>query len=174
VKGAARALRRSFRSRLPLGPALLRDPCAPARGDVKPALLLPPDEALTADHARKGAMRRLRSPECQRLLTDFTDAGGRALAERLAEFAMPPDEYLAQITFLDGTGHRSCDNGAQLFTFPRAGRVYVCKRFLQTVWRQRIEAEVYLIHEVLHTLGLGENPPTSLEITRRVERRCVR
>jgi hypothetical protein len=28
------------------------------------------------------------------------------------------------------------------------------------------------IHEMLHTLGLGENPPTTSEITRRVEMRC--
>jgi hypothetical protein len=29
-----------------------------------------------------------------------------------------------------------------------------------------------VIHEILHTLGLGENPPTSIEITQRVESRC--
>jgi hypothetical protein len=29
-----------------------------------------------------------------------------------------------------------------------------------------------VIREVLHTLGLGENPPASAEITRRVEERC--
>jgi hypothetical protein len=29
-----------------------------------------------------------------------------------------------------------------------------------------------VIHEILHTLGLGENPPTSVEITQRVEARC--
>ena len=34
------------------------------------------------------------------------------------------------------------------------------------------EAEAMIIHELLHTLGLGENPPTSIEITRRVESRC--
>jgi hypothetical protein len=28
------------------------------------------------------------------------------------------------------------------------------------------------IHEVLHTLGLGENPPSSGEITRTVRRFC--
>jgi len=33
-------------------------------------------------------------------------------------------------------------------------------------------AEMILIHELLHTLGLGENPPTSLEITARVTERC--
>jgi hypothetical protein len=29
-----------------------------------------------------------------------------------------------------------------------------------------------IIHESLHTLGLGENPPSSSEITQHVERRC--
>jgi hypothetical protein len=29
-----------------------------------------------------------------------------------------------------------------------------------------------VIHEMLHTLGLGENPPTTLEITERVRARC--
>ena len=28
------------------------------------------------------------------------------------------------------------------------------------------------IHEMLHTLGLGENPPSSTEITRRVQAAC--
>ena len=31
-----------------------------------------------------------------------------------------------------------------------------------------------LIHEMLHTLGLRENPPGSAEITRRVAERCGR
>src|SRR5262245_43756001 len=29
-----------------------------------------------------------------------------------------------------------------------------------------------VIHEELHSVGLGENPPTSGEITRRIEERC--
>ena len=33
-------------------------------------------------------------------------------------------------------------------------------------------AENMVIHEMLHTLGLGENPPSSREITRRVNDRC--
>jgi hypothetical protein len=32
--------------------------------------------------------------------------------------------------------------------------------------------EILLIHEFLHTLGLGENPPTSDAITQRVAVRC--
>jgi hypothetical protein len=33
-------------------------------------------------------------------------------------------------------------------------------------------AESIVSHEVLHTLGLAENPPTSDDITAAVERRC--
>jgi hypothetical protein len=33
-------------------------------------------------------------------------------------------------------------------------------------------AEFIVIHELLHTLGLGENPPTPQDITRRVKARC--
>jgi len=33
-------------------------------------------------------------------------------------------------------------------------------------------AEAVIIHETLHSLGLGENPPTSDEITWRVFSRC--
>jgi len=35
-------------------------------------------------------------------------------------------------------------------------------------------ADVALIHESLHSLGLGENPPSSSEITSRVISRCRR
>jgi hypothetical protein len=33
-------------------------------------------------------------------------------------------------------------------------------------------AEFMVIHEMLHTLGLGENPPSTFEITERVKQRC--
>jgi hypothetical protein len=36
----------------------------------------------------------------------------------------------------------------------------------------RVHRENALIHEMLHTLGLGENPPSSPEITKRVNERC--
>jgi hypothetical protein len=51
--------------------------------------------------------------------------------------------------------------------------VYVCPRAI-VAWahRNRAWAEATLIHEALHTLGLGENPPSSVEITERVIQRC--
>ena len=149
-------------------------PAATAVAQVRPARALAIFDARVADFAREGAMRRLRSPECQRVLTDFADAEGRPLAENLAPFAMGPDEYLAQLPLLDGAGRPLCEGGqSQLLTVQGVKRVLVCKGFFQTVRDQRDHAEIYLIHEMLHTLGLGENPPTSQQITQQVKRRCA-
>jgi len=167
-------MRREGRPRLALllSALLLLAICGePARVEAKAAGLGPFDARLAAA-ARQGAMRRLRSPDCQRILTDFSDASGRSLAENLESFALPVDEYLAKIVFFDGTGYRSCEAGAELFTTVGGHRVFVCKRFLNTAYQRRAQAEIFVIHEMLHTLGLGENPPSSQEITDHVKRRC--
>ena len=51
--------------------------------------------------------------------------------------------------------------------------VYVCGRaFKKLADRNPVMAQAVVIHEALHTLGLGENPPSSTEITARVLARC--
>ena len=45
-------------------------------------------------------------------------------------------------------------------------------RFVVRNNRSPVRAQAIVIHEVLHTLGLGENPPSSTEITARVLARC--
>ena len=58
-------------------------------------------------------------------------------------------------------------------TAPGSRVVYVCGRLFQEVAaRSAARAEIVVLHEALHTLGLGENPPDSLKITRRVGERC--
>jgi hypothetical protein len=146
---------------------------APARAQagLRP---LPRFEARSVESAREGAMRRLREPECQRLLEEFRGADGSPLTAKLASFGVPADQYLAMVPFLDGTGRPLCrGNQSQLLTVRGVARVLVCKPFLETVDRERVTAEVYVIHEMLHTLGLGEDPPTSQEITQRVKKRCA-
>ena len=87
---------------------------------------------------------------------------------------MGPDEYLAMLPLLDGSARPLCKaNQSQLVTSAGVPRVFVCKPFLKTVNERRVMAEVYLIHEMLHTLGLGENPPSSHDITSQVVRRCA-
>jgi hypothetical protein len=108
------------------------------------------------------------------VLDDFADGQGRPLSEKLRVFGVSPEEYLGMLPFLDGASRPLCDAGqSQLLTTAGTARVLVCKPFLDTVRDRRITAEVYVIHEMLHTLGLGENPPTSQEITQQVIRRCA-
>ena len=146
----------------------------PIHAEVRPVRTLSSFQARLADLARNGAMRRLRTRECQRLLTDYTDGEGRALADKLEPFAVPPDEYLALIPFLDGRGYPLCDAGrVHLISNVGTARFFVCEPFFKSVREDRAGAEMYVIHEMLHTLGLGENPPSSLAITWQVTRRCT-
>jgi hypothetical protein len=63
---------------------------------------------------------------------------------------------------------------------PGLPTVFVCpagsatpgSRFAGVQARNPNLADYMVIHEMLHTLGLGENPPTSLQITERVIERC--
>src|SRR5512143_610382 len=135
---------------------------------------LPGFEARSVEFAREGAMRRLREPGCLQLLEEFRAADGSPLTAKLASFGVPADRYLAMIPFLDGSSRPLCSGGqSQLLTARGVARIAVCRSFLQTVNRERVTAEVYVIHEMLHTLGLGENPPSSQEITQRVKRQCA-
>jgi len=50
----------------------------------------------------------------------------------------------------------------------------VCShRFEDLQERNPSEAEAVVLHELLHSLGLGENPPASSEITDAVIRSCI-
>jgi hypothetical protein len=169
-------MRRECRSRIlaaAILPSLLALPAA-AHAATNPLRPLPVSDARVAELAREGAQRRLRSSECQKVLDDFADGEGRRLSERLRVFGVSPEEYLGMLPFLDGASRPLCESGqSQLLTTAGTARVLVCKPFLETVRDRRITAEVYVIHEMLHTLGLGENPPSSQEITQRVIRRCA-
>ena len=56
---------------------------------------------------------------------------------------------------------------------PGSRVVRLCGDAFKRIWQQdSTYAVAALIHEMLHTLGLGENPPSSNEITRRVLMRC--
>ncbi len=121
-----------------------------------------------------GARRRLADPSCRQVLTDFSDASGRPLAGALADLGLTPAEYLSFVIFYDGTFKSRCASGEVLAgTTPGSRVVWVCARsFRVAEARDARLAEALVIHEVLHTLGLGENPPTSTDITQTVRRRC--
>jgi hypothetical protein len=121
-----------------------------------------------------GARERLSDPVCQQVLDDFRDAEGRPLRARLAETGQTAEDYLRLIIFYDGQTHPRCaQEGIFAATSAGSRAVFVCPRELQRVVQlNRALAEATLIHEALHTLGLGENPPTSREITAGVLERC--
>jgi hypothetical protein len=78
---------------------------------------------------------------------------------------------------VDGSSQARCRQAkAALVASPGVRRVFVCRTFADVQLRQPGVAESMVIHEILHTLGLGEAPqpgaPTSLEITQHVEARC--
>ena len=123
--------------------------------------------------AREGAARRLANPKCAEVFRDFADDQGRSLQERLDAYRLTGPEYLSLIYFADGSDEGRCgDENVLANTTPGSRHVAVCRRFARVYRDDRTWAEVVVIHEALHTLGLGENPPTSFEISTRVASRC--
>jgi hypothetical protein len=134
-------------------------------------------DARAVESARTGALKRLESEECRKVFTDFTDAQGRTLQQNLEEWTAAPAEYIGLIPFVDGSSQALCRRTTTaLVASPGVRRVFVCRTFTELQLRQPGVAESMVIHEILHTLGLGEAPqkgaPTSIEITQRVEARC--
>ena len=81
--------------------------------------------------------------------------------------------HLARLVFVDGGETQSCAKGALAVTEPGSRVVRVCSSRLVWTWQQNPGTSWRrLIHEALHTLGLGENPPSSAEITSTVLKRC--
>lgn len=121
-----------------------------------------------------GARRRLEQPACRGLLAEFSDASGRTLQENLDALGETGGTYLARILFAQGSDRRRCKgDDAYAFTTPGSRVVYVCGRaFKSLAERDPVMAQAIVIHEALHTLGLGENPPRSSDITARVLARC--
>jgi len=138
-------------------------------------------DAAAVERAKAGASQRLQDPGCLRLLTDFKDRQGRTLAQNLETWGVAAAEYVRMIPFLDGSANPGCQRKEiDLQTTPGLPPVFVCpagagapnSRFAAVQARSPALAEAMVIHEMLHTLGLGENPPSSLEITERVRARC--
>jgi hypothetical protein len=118
-----------------------------------------------------GAVRRFQDPGCQRLLDDFTDETGRSLRQRLADQGQTFGEHLRSVWFMDGRPVAACRvRNRTAFSTPGGRLVFFCDE----AFRRQVDSyhELLVIHEVLHTLGLGENPPSSEAITRQVTARC--
>jgi len=134
-----------------------------------------PARAEVARQAVAGAVRRLGSDECRAVLTDFRDASGVRLDARLAETGASVEQWVGGVFFYDGNGRGSCHKrGVMAVTSAGSRVVFLCPAFTLEQRRDPGLAEALVIHELLHTLGLAENPPTSQQINRRVFERCGR
>jgi hypothetical protein len=134
-----------------------------------------PAERMALALAIRGALVKIARPECEGLLDEFADAGGRPLRASLAAEGVGAPDYLRRVLFYDAPPE-ACF-GLVLAGAHQAGSrvIRVCgRRFARTFSESASHAEAVVIHEMLHALGLGENPPTSAYITERVIDRCGR
>jgi hypothetical protein len=122
------------------------------------------------ERAARGAMDRLERPRCRAVLSDFRDASGRTIQENLDLLGETPRSYLARITFTETLDRRRCKSPGVLAVTSIGGReVFICSpQFWQAYRNDASRVEALLIHEMMHTLGLGENPPTSADINTQV------
>ena len=124
------------------------------------------------------AAERLGEAACAQVLSDYEDPRtGRPLAESLPRERESAAAYVAALIYRPGPADGPCKSPlVSAYTSPGSSVIFVCGgRFRR--WeasRDRSGPVNVLIHEALHTLGLGENPPTSGEITERVASRCGR
>ena len=125
-----------------------------------------------------GAFHSLGDDRCQDLLTRFQDGDGRTLSSNLETLGATPQGYLRFVLFYDGSASPPCRAAGSKDVFavtaPGSRVVLVCVSQFRAAQRTRpYHGEAVVIHEMLHTLGLGENPPTTEEITRQVMGACA-
>lgn len=119
------------------------------------------------------AVQRLECPECGKVLSDFRDAAGRTIRARLDFMGETPRSYLTRITFREALDRRCQDSARLAFTYVGSGEVFICgTQFWQEYQNNPSHVAALIIHEMMHTLGLAENPPSSMEINTRVLKRC--
>ena len=132
-------------------------------------------EVLAFRRAAAGARRRLSNPKCQKLFSEFKDASGRTLQEELDALGQTPASFMDWVLFADVRNERPCrDANILALSEPGSRAIWICgEQFAhERQWGDAGLTEAVLIHEVLHALGLGENPPSSTFITMRVKARC--
>jgi len=157
---------------LPTAPADL-DPPADWSFQVR---IAEPATARAVRQALAGAYDRLSDDRCAAVVEDFADETGIPLSAHLDEVASSPREALKKIFIYDGSSRNACvsDPNTQATTEPGSRVVLICGlRFFERHISKPARSEIWMIHEMLHTLGLGENPPSSREITRAVMKRCL-
>ena len=132
------------------------------------------DTQLAVRRAAEGAVARLARSSCQDVFGDFTDAVGQRLSITLVTRGKSPADAFGVLRFFDDGAAPQCRADTTLaFTQTGSPLIRICGlQFRYRFMQNRATTEIILIHEFLHTLGLGENPPTSDAITKQVAVRC--
>ena len=173
MEGRGRGRRWDGRASLTVAVLVLGPVLAGAGDDARNVRLVHNGERFAVARALDGAARTLGQTECQALLDEFNDTSGRPLRVALKAFGVSAPEYLGQVFFYDAPP-RACRTSELAVTKPGSRAILVCgSRFARQVGRSSRHAEAILIHEALHSLGLGENPPSSDYITERIRARCA-
>jgi hypothetical protein len=129
---------------------------------------------MAVEDSLEGARARLNRARCQELFEEFTDQQGLSLAAKLRSTGHTGGEQLASLYFVAADEDRCrADETVAAFTAPGSRVIHICAaRFSQWFALKTRDGELLLIHELLHSLGLGENPPRSSDITAKVRARC--
>jgi len=118
----------------------------------------------------------LSQPSCGAVFDDFHNTEGRPLSDILRAADRTPREWLSVLYFVEGDSARCrADMTMTAYTKPGSRVVWICGQTFSASFSMAVKGGAYIIiHEMLHTVGLGENPPSSAEITAVVARRCRR
>ena len=120
--------------------------------------------------AARGAQRRLRRDTCERVIDVFATTSGRPVRDVLADLQATAPAALSRVIFRDGQQSPSCRGSVAAFTGAGSRVVFVCGKVFARI--DRAATELIVIHELLHTLGVGERPPRSNEIDQAVATHC--
>jgi hypothetical protein len=159
-----------------LSPVLAAPGDAPVEG-AEPAFnvrLRRSRDGFAVSRALQGAFRRLADPGCQAVLSDFSLPSGRSLQEVLDAQGQTGQSFLRLLLFYDGTDVPRCRKpGVLAFTQPGSRVIYICGAWFREAFELNpAKVEAVIIHEALHAIGLGENPPRGEDITAQVVARC--
>jgi hypothetical protein len=119
------------------------------------------------------ALSKLALPGCSEIYGDFKLPNGVTPRSELVRLGIEPKEFLRRLLFVDGSRDRLCRTGRAVLTAtPGSHVIRVCPDFARFQLRDPNLSASLIIHESLHALGLGEDPPSGRDITQRIERRC--
>jgi hypothetical protein len=129
---------------------------------------------MTVKYALGEAASLLARPSCAQVFDDFRDPDGWPLSRALDASGKTPKQRLSELYFAEADLARcSADGRMVAYTAPGSRVIWICgQRFAESFAASVHGGAVLLIHELLHTAGLGENPPSSGAITAAVAQRC--